>query len=115
MDTKKFKKLLEEKKVALEKELSAIAHVDPDNPDDWKTNRDDLNIMPSDITELADVFEESQTKEALEKELEDRLNEVKAALERIENKKYGICQEGCKIEENRLNANPTATTCIKHA
>ena len=49
------------------------------------------------------------------KELEIRYNEVKEALKRIEEGTYGICRvSGEQIEPERLEANPAATTCIKH-
>jgi len=116
MDTKYFKTKLEEEKNDLEKELSKIAHQDPQNPEDWKTNPEELNVRVSDQNELADVFEESANKEAIEKELETRLNKVKDALKRIKENKYGTCEKsGCPIEKKRLEANPTATTCIKHS
>ncbi|MBU1178989.1 hypothetical protein KKB69_01455 [Patescibacteria group bacterium] len=115
MDTNYFKTKLEEEKAKLEKELSLIAHRDPQNPDDWKTDPERLNVMVSDKNELSDVFEETTNKEALEQELEDSLNKIKDALQRIEDGTYGVCKEGCKIEEARLRANPSAETCIKHA
>ncbi len=114
INTKHFKQKLEEEKEQLEKILSGIAKPDPENPDDWKTTPDDLNVMTTDQSEMADVFEESQNKEARERETEERLNKVKDALKRIEDNSYGMCTEGCKIEEKRLEADPTATTCIKH-
>jgi len=116
MDINYFKTKLEEEKNELETELSKIAERNPENPEDWKTKPEELNIMISDQNELADVFEETQTKEAVEIELENRLNKIKVALKKIEDGKYGKCNLGnCLIEEKRLEANPSATTCIKHA
>ncbi|MFC1751521.1 TraR/DksA family transcriptional regulator [Patescibacteria group bacterium] len=116
MDTNHYKNKLEEEKSKLELELSKIATPNPQNPDDWETKPEELNVMIADRNELADVFEESANKEALEKELENRLNRIKAALKRIEDKTYGVCEvEGCPIEKKRLEVNPEATTCIKHA
>lgn len=116
MDTKYFKQKLEEEKNRIEKYLSKIARPNPDNSGDWQTTAEDLNVMPADKTELADVFEEAANKEAIEIELEEQLDKIKTALQKIEEKKYGVC-EVCrgKIEEKRLKANPTAETCIKHA
>lgn len=116
IDVNYFKTKLEQEKQGLEEELSNIARRDRRDPDDWKTTPEDLNIMPADQNELADVFEETFNKEAIEVELEERLNKVKAALKRIDEGNYGICEvDGCKIEEKRLEANPAAATCIKHA
>lgn len=116
MDTKYFKEKLESEKKILEQSLSELAHQDPTNPDDWKTNPEDLNIEVADKNELADIFEESANKEAIEIELENQLNQIKTALKKIEKGTYGICEK-CNgpIEEQRLKANSSATTCIKHA
>lgn len=45
--------------------------------------------------------------------LEDRLNDVAAALERMDDGTYGSC-DNCdlQIPEERLEANPAARTCI---
>jgi RNA polymerase-binding transcription factor DksA len=116
MDTNYFKTKLEEEKTKLERELSRIARRDPQNPEDWKTKPEDYNIIVSDKNELADTFEESANKEALEVELEDRLNFVNEALKKIEENKYGVCEAGgCPIEKKRLEADPAAKTCIKHS
>ncbi len=48
-------------------------------------------------------------------DLEEKLNSVEAALKRIEAGTYGQCTEGDEIEEERLRAEPSAATCMKHA
>lgn len=48
------------------------------------------------------------------KTLKNKLNEIKKALERIEDGTFGVC-ENCpdqKIPIERLKAKPTATTCL---
>ncbi|MFH1979099.1 MAG: TraR/DksA C4-type zinc finger protein [Patescibacteria group bacterium] len=115
MSEKHYKEQLEKEKKMLEKRLSGIAQPNPDIPGDWQTKPEDLNVLVSDPNELADIFEESANKEALEVEIEDRLNKVKAALQRIKNGTFGKCKEGCEIEEKRLRVNPAAETCIKHS
>ena len=60
-------------------------------------------------------MEEYQNNKAILNQLETRLNEVKSALEKIENDKYGICEvSGVPIEIDRLEANPAARTCKAH-
>ncbi len=45
-----------------------------------------------------------------------RLDQVNAALERIDNSTYGKCEVcGKQMDERRLDAEPMATTCINHA
>jgi RNA polymerase-binding transcription factor DksA len=48
-------------------------------------------------------------------DLEERLNKVDAALARIGAGTYGKCVQGDEIEEARLQAEPAADTCMKHA
>jgi RNA polymerase-binding transcription factor DksA len=44
-----------------------------------------------------------------------RLEKINAALQSIEDGTYGICEKGGEpIEPERLDAEPTATTCMKH-
>lgn len=115
MDLKYFKEKLEEEKTTLEKELSGVARINPDNPEDWEPTPGDLNIPKSDKNDLGDAMEEYEVRMAVEVELENRLENVKKALERIENGTYGKCKiDGNDIEEDRLKANPAAETCKKH-
>ena len=99
----------------LESELKRLGHRSAENPADWQANATDLNIPLADPNEVADQIEEFETKYATEEELETRYNEVLAALERIKNGTYGICEvNGEPIEKERLEANPAARTCIAH-
>lgn len=46
----------------------------------------------------------------------DRLDQINAALQRIERGDYGLCTRcGKQIDPKRLDAMPEATTCIEHA
>ena len=118
MAWEKYKAMLEEERGKLEKELSQIASKskDPNKPNEWDVKAPDLNPMVSDQSELADMFEELETQTGLEMQLEERYKSVMSALKRIEDGDYGTCSvDGKKIEEKRLEANPFATTCIKHS
>jgi len=115
MDLNYFKKKLEEEKTSIEERLSRIAERNPQNPDDWETKMEDLNIDSADKSEMADTMEELGNTQALETTMEGRLNEVNEAIKKIEDGSYGTCKvKGCKIEEDRLRADPTADTCIAH-
>ncbi|MBI2086800.1 MAG: TraR/DksA C4-type zinc finger protein [Candidatus Zambryskibacteria bacterium] len=47
--------------------------------------------------------------------LETRYNDIKSGLDKIEHGTYGLCQIcGKEIETDRLEANPSARTCIEH-
>jgi len=115
MDTKHFKEKLEEEKATLEKELTGVARINPDNPKDWEPTPGDLNIPKSDKNDMGDAMEEYEGRMAVEVELENRLENVKKALERIEKDAYGKCKvDGGDIEVERLEANPAAETCKEH-
>src|SRR3989344_1171007 len=111
----KYKASLLEEKSKLEKELSSIATKNQESPDEWEVNAPDMNLMVSDQSELADMFEELETQTGLEAQLEERFKHGNGALKRIEEDSFGKCSVcGKSIEEKRLDANPFAETCIKH-
>lgn len=60
-------------------------------------------------TEMADFVAATATTEAAEA----RLKEVGEALERLKAGTYGVTSDGELISEERLQANPAATTIIK--
>lgn len=111
-----FRKKLEEERLRVEQQLETIAHRVPDNPNDWQSTPPDLNVQPGEASEMADHFEEMGNRAARHTELEALLNEINGALERIEKGTYGLCRvDQTPIPEDRLEANPTAETCINHA
>lgn len=108
-------KLLAEQQ-RIEQELGHIAKRNPQNPKDWEAVAPDMNVQQADPSERADAIEEFENISGAEAELELRLNEVVAALERIARGTYGMCEKGGeRIPPERLEANPAATTCIAHS
>ena len=99
-------KLLDEKKL-LESELSQISHKQDGNVEgnypDYERD-EEANAM-----EAADYESTTATTEATE----GRLKDVDKALDAITEGRYGITSEGELIPENRLRANPAATTIVK--
>lgn len=98
---------LETERDMLTKELNTVAHqqagdFSADYPDYGRNEEDNA-------TEMADFVAAAATTEATEA----RLKEVTQALERIEQGTYGATNEGELISEERLRANPAATTIIK--
>jgi len=106
-----MKKRLEEEKTRLERDLSDISHKDPKAPGHFVTdfpesgsNSDDDNAM--EIAEFSDEL-------SLEAKLETELRDTVKALESIEKGKYGICKYcGKEIDQKRLEARPTSSSCI---
>ena len=108
----KIRVLLEQEKARLEKELANFAHRNPkaaeadfvaDFPDIG--DRDDENA--SEVAQFSDNL-------SLEDELEKALRDVESTLELIEKGMYGICKYcGQHIDERRLIARPTSSSCIQ--
>lgn len=117
LDLDYFKKELEKEKAKLEEELTSLgAKKNPNNPDDWEATPEEVPQMTADKNEMADRLEDFEQTRSTEVSLELRLNQVKKALGKIEDGTYGKCEAGDgDIPEERLRANPAATTCIKHA
>jgi RNA polymerase-binding protein DksA len=72
--------------------------------------------MPNDMAELGTGnFDQELTLRVLGSE-EDVLDQIEAAIERIENGNYGRCEEcGEEIPETRLDAIPYAAECVRCA
>lgn len=115
MDIEYFKEKLEEELALVEKELEEVGRKNPDNKADWEAEPAGFDIDNADESEMADKMEEYEENTAVLKDLEERYNDIKNALKKIENGKYGICEVcGEQIEEERLIANQAAKTCKKH-
>jgi DnaK suppressor protein len=110
-----FKYRLEKEKELLKRELASLGAQNPANPSDWMPAKPEGDEFGADRNDNADIIEDMQDDNASMNELEGRLNMVVAALERVEDGTYGIC-EVCKdpIEADRMNANPAASTCMAH-
>jgi RNA polymerase-binding transcription factor DksA len=116
LDLQHFKTKLEEEQKKLEQELKTVGRVNPSNPEDWEPTPEKMNVMRADKNEVADTMEEYEENTAILRELEIRLGHIKNALKKIESGTYGICEVGGEvISKERLEVNPSATTCVAHA
>jgi RNA polymerase-binding transcription factor DksA len=113
-DTEYFKKKLEKEKALIEEELATVGAVNPKNPKEWSATSNDMDIDRADENELADKLEELEDNEGIGGSLEKQLAEVNGSLEKITKGAYGKCEVcGESIERERLEANPSAPTCMK--
>lgn len=82
---------------------------------DWEGSSGSKGEEP-DPNVAADNIETLSTNVPLVEELEARRSEIGKALQRMDANMYGTC-EVCKmpISFDRLEANPAAATCVKHA
>ncbi|EKE11536.1 MAG: hypothetical protein ACD_15C00064G0010 [uncultured bacterium] len=101
--------LLKEKK-ELEENLRRIAKPINTQKGDYETTFDDIG---SDREDNATEVEEYTDNLPVEITLEKKLQDIIAALEKIEKGTFGVCEK-CKqeIDIERLKANPSAKTCI---
>ncbi len=80
-----------------------------------KSNKKYLEIGSSNEDNALE-FEAFEERSALTKSAQKDLKELKDALKRIDEGKYGVCVIGGEqIESGRLKAYPAAATCVTHA
>lgn len=105
---------LEAEKDAVEEELAEHGRqIDEDGEWAGASMKEGIEADPIDA---ADGIEELASNVPLVHELELRHKDIVHALERMDSGKYGICEVcGEEIPADRLEANPAARTCIKHA
>jgi RNA polymerase-binding transcription factor DksA len=111
-----FKGKLEKERELLKSELATVGvGTNPNNPNGWEATSGGMEVDTADENEVADKMEELEENELILQQLEKQLSDVNAALEKIEKGTYGICEvSGEPIEKDRLEASPSARTCIKH-
>ncbi|HEU4677410.1 MAG TPA: TraR/DksA C4-type zinc finger protein [Candidatus Paceibacterota bacterium] len=95
-------------------ELKSVGIHNPENPADWEAVPEG-DIEEPDPNDHADVVEGWDERRGIVAALEGRYNSIVAALGRIHDGTYGECVVcGRPIEDERLDANPAARTCIEH-
>lgn len=104
---------------ALEAEKDAVAEELADYGkqvgDDW-SGTSGSEGAEADEADAADNIEELVTTMPLVEELEERHREILAALRRLDEGEYGVCEKcGQPMDYDRLEANPAARTCISCA
>ncbi|MCA9365397.1 TraR/DksA C4-type zinc finger protein [Candidatus Kaiserbacteria bacterium] len=113
-DIKSKKEKLEELLANITEQLSSVA-IYEEKTDNWTAVPETPQNLEADPDLDADTVEDWEARRALMPQLETRYQNIKIALNKIKNKSYGKC-EICNelIEEDRLNANPSARTCKTH-
>ncbi len=113
IDIKKQKERLLEEKNKIEQELSLLAVRDEQGI--WQAKQLETNESLADEQEVAEAASEFQANSAFVEDLKNQLSDVNEAIVKTETGEYGICIIGGeKIEEDRLEANPSAKTCKAH-
>jgi DnaK suppressor protein len=113
-DINTFKARLESEQSSLQEQLQTIARPSSENPDEWEAIQVDVE-HESDPNDQASELDQYQENRAIVGVLNVRNKEVLGALTRIEDGSYGTCEVGGEaIEEERLEADPAARTCLAH-
>ena len=113
-DTQMFKERLEAEKSSLEKQLATVGQPSTESPGEWEAIQRDTE-QEADPNDQADHLDEYQENRAILDVLNAQHREVVAALARIEDGTYGVCEVGNEpIEKERLEADPSAKTCKAH-
>lgn len=114
-NTEKYKDLLAKEKQQLEIDLDSLGHRSQATVDHWETKPEQMDTDQAEVTELADAVEAFGENTYVLKRLQERYDNVLAALKALEDGSYGLCRVCRKeIEKARLEANPAALTCIEH-
>jgi DnaK suppressor protein len=101
---------------AVEEELAEHGKEVGEGEEDQWMGSSESEGEEADSADAADNIEELATNVPLVANLQKRRKEIKAALRRIKDGSYGTCEEcGEDIDLDRLEANPAAATCIRHA
>ena len=109
-----FKKQLEGVLKFVEGELKSMGRENP-TTDHWEATSSDMDESATEPDELADRQEEYEENKDEIDTIEKHWHNIKRALGKIEDGSYGICEiSGEEIEEDRLEANPSARTCKMH-
>lgn len=104
IQTEEFRKLLEERLGPLQERFERI----------HKHHAQESGALPADFAEQATELENAEVLEHLDASSRKDLEQIQAALHRIELGTYGVCLSCHKaIPKGRLLAVPTATRCLK--
>ena len=105
-----IKENLLERKAKLKAQLNTFAEKDPKQEDNYNSDFPEFGDKEDENAAEVAVFESNLS---LEDTLEQSLEMINRALQKIENGAYGLCEKcGETINEERLKIMPTATKCV---
>ena len=112
-NTQPFKEKLLVEKARLEEELNHIGKKLNTETGDWVITAEKGSGQHPDLEDNADDIIDFQEKTALLGPLEAQYADVVAALAKIEEGNYGMCEKtGEQIPTEQLEANPAARVCL---
>lgn len=110
VDVARFRtRLLDER----QRVLDAIENIHAENPGSLSDETEETTFQDNHLGDVATATFDREMASTLEENSSHVLEEIDAALVRIEDGTYGLCTEcGKPIGEERLEALPWATLCI---
>ena len=106
----KVETILENEKLRLESELVKFAKKNPNVENDFDAGFPEYGDKPDENAQEIAEYEANLAEEDL---MEHNLRDIEKALDRLEKGTYGICKYcGQPIDPRRLQARPTASSCI---
>lgn len=110
VDTDRFRERL---LVERQRVLDAIENIHTENPGSIGEETEELGFQDNHPGDIATATFDREMASTLEENSTHFLAEIEAALGRIEDGTFGVCQRcGNPIAEDRLEALPWATLCI---
>ena len=114
MDKKKIKEKLEKERDQLLEELRDMGKLNIETGE-WEATPEEMSSREVDQNDMADRFEDFESRSSMIRVLEPRLNNILRALKDLNKGTFGVCEIcGKEIEAARLEANPAAKTCKHH-
>lgn len=114
LDKKKIKDKLEKERDVLLGQMGDMGKMNP-KTGEWEATPEDAQFKATDQNDMADRFEDFESKSSMIEVLEERLRSINNAIRAIDKETFGTCKTcGKQIEAARLEANPAARTCKKH-
>lgn len=114
LDKKKIKDKLEKERDVLMIQMKDMGKMNP-KTGEWEATPEDIGYKETDQNNMADRFEDFESRSSMIDVLEARLKSINNAIKAINKETFGTCKI-CKkqIEMARLEVNPAARTCKKH-
>jgi len=111
VDVERFRTRLEEER---QRVLDAIENIHTENPGSLGDETEDTQFQDNHLGDVATATFDREMASSLEENSTHVLAEIDAALARVADGTYGICERcGKPIGEERLEARPWATLCIE--
>lgn len=109
------KQQMQLKKMLMEQKEELLQDQPDNGHDSLRDAVDELSTIDNHPADLGTELFEREKDMALKVHMDDRLSQIEAALQKIEDETYGICEK-CQepIPYDRLCAIPFTTFCIEH-